>query len=247
MTTTSLPSGQTNIAYPGATLASYGGTAPVTWAVTTGKLPAGLNLTSSGTITGTTVTGTTVFTVTATDSSTPTSETAKAKLSITVNGPARATTRSLPTGLANSPYAGADPRHLHRWFGPGHLGRHHRRAARRTDPRPDDRGDHRDADRAGRTQHLHRDRHGLQLPDGGDRTATESITVTSPPLAVITAALPNGAVGLAYGGATLASTGGSAPVTWAVTSGKLPPGLALNASSGAITGMPTAGDSPASP
>jgi hypothetical protein len=46
-------------------------------------------------------------------------------------------------------------------------------------------------------------------------------------------------VGTAYA-ATLAATGGTTPYTWSLTSGTLPAGLALNASTGAITGTPTA-------
>ncbi len=38
----------------------------------------------------------------------------------------------------------------------------------------------------------------------------------------------------------LAATGGTAPYTWALSSGTLPAGLTLNASTGAITGTPTA-------
>jgi len=57
-------------------------------------------------------------------------------------------------------------------------------------------------------------------------------------LAVGTTSLPDGALRLAYS-ATMAVHGGQAPYTWAIASGSLPPGLALNAASGAITGMPT--------
>jgi len=57
-------------------------------------------------------------------------------------------------------------------------------------------------------------------------------------LAVSTTSLPDGALRLAYS-ATLAVHGGQAPYTWAIASGSLPPGLALNAANGAITGMPT--------
>lgn len=39
---------------------------------------------------------------------------------------------------------------------------------------------------------------------------------------------------------TLAATGGATPYTWSVVAGSLPPGLILDASSGSITGTPTA-------
>lgn len=58
-------------------------------------------------------------------------------------------------------------------------------------------------------------------------------------LVVDTSGLNNGTVGTAYSQALVAS-GGTAPYTWSITSGSLPGGLSLNASSGAITGTPTA-------
>ena len=59
-----------------------------------------------------------------------------------------------------------------------------------------------------------------------------------PPISIVTTALPNGQVGHAYS-ATLAARGGSAPLTWSLTAGALPPGLKL-APSGLISGTPTA-------
>jgi hypothetical protein len=58
-------------------------------------------------------------------------------------------------------------------------------------------------------------------------------------LNIATTSLPNGQVGTPYS-ATLAATGGTTPYTWSLTSGTLPAGLALNASTGAIAGTPTA-------
>jgi hypothetical protein len=51
--------------------------------------------------------------------------------------------------------------------------------------------------------------------------------------------LPNGQTGAAYS-STLAATGGVSPYTWSLTSGTLPAGLTLDASTGAITGTPSA-------
>jgi hypothetical protein len=58
------------------------------------------------------------------------------------------------------------------------------------------------------------------------------------PLSVTTTSLPDGQVGHAYS-AKLTATGGMAPLSWAISSGALPAGLAL-ASTGAISGTPTA-------
>ena len=59
-----------------------------------------------------------------------------------------------------------------------------------------------------------------------------------PQLLITTTSLPNGAPGTAYS-ATLKGQGGNPPYTWSAPPGSLPPGLNLNASSGAITGTPT--------
>ena len=66
-------------------------------------------------------------------------------------------------------------------------------------------------------------------------SATITLTGAAPPLQITTTSLPNGRVGTAYS-ATLTATGGRAPYSWSVTSGTLPAGLALNASTGAIAG-----------
>ena len=59
------------------------------------------------------------------------------------------------------------------------------------------------------------------------------------PLAISTTTLPSGQVGAAYS-ATLTATGGTSPFNWSTTSGTLPAGLNLNASTGEIAGTPTA-------
>jgi Putative Ig domain len=59
------------------------------------------------------------------------------------------------------------------------------------------------------------------------------------PLAVGTSSLPSGADGSAYS-AQLSSTGGAGGGTWSLSSGSLPDGLSLNASTGVISGVPRA-------
>ncbi len=71
---------------------------------------------------------------------------------------------------------------------------------------------------------------------------TQTVTLSVPAsLAITTAAgvLPGGTIGTAYA-ATLAGSGGITPYTWSVAQGTLPAGLVLNATTGAITGTPTA-------
>jgi subtilisin family serine protease len=60
-----------------------------------------------------------------------------------------------------------------------------------------------------------------------------------PPVAISTSSLPGGTVGQAYS-ETLAVTGGTPPFAWSLDAGALPAGLTLNASTGAVTGVPTA-------
>ena len=70
------------------------------------------------------------------------------------------------------------------------------------------------------------------------QTATFTLTVSPASLVISTPSLPSGQTGVAYS-ATLAVTGGVAPYTWSLTSGSLPAGLTLNASTGAISGTPS--------
>src|SRR6202040_1091027 len=53
ITTTTLPGGLVNVAYASTTLTAVGGTAPYTFKVTIGALPAGLVLSTAGVISGT--------------------------------------------------------------------------------------------------------------------------------------------------------------------------------------------------
>ena len=71
-------------------------------------------------------------------------------------------------------------------------------------------------------------------------SATQSYTVTVvPTLAITTASLPAANIGVAYT-TTITATGGVSPYTFAVTTGSLPAGLTLNATTGVLSGTPTA-------
>ncbi len=73
----------------------------------------------------------------------------------------------------------------------------------------------------------------------GTVSGTTALTVQPGPLSIITTTLPAGSVGAAYS-ATLTAAGGTSPYTWSITTGTLPAGLTLNASTGTIAGTPTA-------
>ncbi|MCK6685849.1 MAG: putative Ig domain-containing protein, partial [Thermoanaerobaculia bacterium] len=60
------------------------------------------------------------------------------------------------------------------------------------------------------------------------------------PLSLTPLSLPSGLIGTPYS-ALVTATGGSAPYSYEVTSGALPPGLSLDASTGVIAGSPAAG------
>ena len=61
---------------------------------------------------------------------------------------------------------------------------------------------------------------------------------SSSPLTIPTSELPAGTVGVSYA-ATLTATGGISPYTWRITTGRLPAGLRLAATTGTISGTPT--------
>jgi len=107
VTTTLLPAGTQGTAYS-QTVATSGGAGMVTLAVSSGVLPTGLSMDSSGHITGTPAgpSGTTSFTVKATDSSSAGAQSAVQNLSITVNSSTPAMTcGSGHESLLNGQYA----------------------------------------------------------------------------------------------------------------------------------------------
>ncbi len=78
----------------------------------------------------------------------------------------------------------------------------------------------------------------IQVSDNGQRTATQTLSITVGGISVSTAFLPDAGLGGAYL-LNLQAAGGNPPFTWALTSGSLPPGLTLDPG-GAIQGMATA-------
>jgi hypothetical protein len=103
----SLPVGQVNAAYS-ATMTAIGGTAPYTWSVASGSLPAGLSLSAVGVITGTpTASGASTFTAQVSDAE-PTPQLTAAQVSITIRPPAVSiTTSSLAAGATTVSYTGS--------------------------------------------------------------------------------------------------------------------------------------------
>lgn len=221
-----------NIAYSQA-IAASGGTAPYSYAVTSGSLPAGLTLNAgTGTISGTPTAGGTVnFTITATDAN---SATAQASYSIAVGGvptvgavsatlnansSANPITLNLSGGAATSVAVAAAPSHgiasaagttISYTPTPGYSG----------------------ADSFTYT---------ATNASGTSAPATVTVTVWAPTLALspATGALAGGAIGVAYI-QTITASGGTAPYGYEITSGALGAGLSFNTSTGTISGTPMA-------
>ena len=235
-----LPVGVVNSVYAGATLQATGGIQPYSWAVTTGNLPAGLTLNSAtGLISGTpTASGTANFTVTVTDSETPTAKTATANLSITVNPAVTVTTTSLPAGVIGTSYPGATLQATggitpYTWAVtagslPAGLSLNASTGAITGAPTGNVTG----------AINFTVTVTDSESPTKKTASANLSITITATTLKVTTTSLPGGSIGTAYS-QTLAATGGITPYTWAVTVGSLPAGLSLNAATGVISGTPS--------
>ena len=82
-----------------------------------------------------------------------------------------------------------------------------------------------------------------QNPSSAGSGTNVTIAFAPPSLAIQTpSALPDGIISTAYS-YTMLATGGVSTYTWSITSGTLPSGLSLNASTGAITGTIGAGAS----
>lgn len=237
VTTASLPGGTLGTAYS-QTLQATGGAGTYTWAA--GALPAGLNLnTSTGVISGTptgSTTGPVNFTVTVTDGETPTAKSAAKQLSITISAaPLSVVTTSLPSGVANSVYAGATLQAAggvspYSWAvsnGSLPAGLLLNTSTGGISGTPTTAG----------TANFTVTVTDSENPTAKTATANLSITI-NPPLSVTTSSLAAGVIGTAYN-QTLQATGGITTYSWAVTVGSLPAGLTLNSGTGAITGTPT--------
>jgi uncharacterized protein YhjY with autotransporter beta-barrel domain len=227
----SLPNGSQGTAY-NQTLTGSGGSGPYTYSIASGTLPAGLTVNSStGAITGTpTGSGTSSFTIAIGDSAGSTGTRAYT-LTVTTTaltiGPA-----SLPNGVQGTAYSqtltttgGTGPYTYSTTAGtlPAGLTLSGSTGAITGTP-------------AGSGMSTFT----IAVADsaGSTGTKTYSVMITTTALTISPASLPNGAQGTAYS-QTLTTTGGTGPYTYSLASGTLPGGLALNSSTGAITGTPS--------
>jgi hypothetical protein len=74
-----------------------------------------------------------------------------------------------------------------------------------------------------------------------DRSVTKQFTITVAAQLTATgaASLPTGIQGRAYSATPATTSGGLAPLTWSVSGGGLPAGVALDPATGAVRGVPT--------
>ncbi|MGO4701983.1 putative Ig domain-containing protein [Dyella sp. 2RAB6] len=229
------------VAYSRSLASATGGTAPYTYTIATGSLPAGVTLASNGTLSGTpTAGGTFNFTVKATDSSGGTGpfNATSGALTLTVSAP---TITISPTSLPNPTVATAYSQNV--TASGGTSAYTYAITAGSLPP-------------------------GLSLSGSGAITGTPSgagtynltitatdsstgtgpytgsrayaITVNAPTLTLTPAsgATINGTAGVAVSGSFTAANGIS-PYTYAITTGALPPGVTLS-STGTLSGTPTA-------
>ena len=226
--TSPLPDGTTGAPYS-QTLGVAGGAGPYAWSVTSGLLPTGLALgASTGEISGApSATGTFGFTVRATDSA---GRTGSRVVQIVVGAPVSVSTSSLATGTTGQSYAqslaatgGTAPYSWSVSAGSLPVGLVLTSSGSIT-------GTPSASGTASFTVRAEDNR-------GASATRALSIAVASP-VSVTTASLTSGTVGTSYS-RTVAATGGTGAYTWAVTSGTLPAGLSLGASTGTISGTPT--------
>ncbi|MFS8396402.1 autotransporter domain-containing protein [Xanthomonas campestris pv. raphani] len=231
---TALPAATRGTVYS-QTLSASGGTAPYTYAVSAGNVPAGLTLASNGTLSGTaTVEGSFNFTVTATDANTFTASQAYA---VTVAGPNLALpASSLPAGTAGQAYAAA--------ISPATGGTAPYSYALTAGALPS--GVVLDAATgtlSGTPTVSGTFNFTLTVTDSTPSPAAQASQSYTPSIAAATLVpgqptLPPAVRGTPYS-QVLTATGGVAPYTYSVASGTLPAGLTL-ASNGVLSGTPTA-------
>jgi len=235
VTPAAFPSVVVGSSYPSQTIQATGGSGTYSFAVTAGTLPTGLTLTSNGMLSGSVfASGVYPFTVTATDGN---GNTGSQAFSISVAATLAISTSSLPAGTLNTAYnatvgtsGGLAPLTFTLTAGalPPGLGLNGATGAITGTPTS--------TGPFGFT---------VQVVDSTTvpQVTSQALSITvgaAAPNVTTASPMPDGTLGTAYD-QSLAASGGNPPyVAWAITAGALPPGLDLDAATGAITGTPTA-------
>ncbi len=236
----SLPNGQSGVAYGSHTLTASGGTAPYTFA-DSGNLPAGLTLSSTGTLSGTpTEAGTFNVTISATDSTAGGSFLGSSAFTITIAPPSlTVTTTTLPAMTAGAPYTatlsasgGVAPYTYELTTAPGSLPTGLTLAA--------------NGQISGTPTASGAFNFSIRAQDSTTGTAAPffsapqafGVTVGNPVLVVNPTSLPAGTQYSPYS-QTITGSGGTAPYTYTVVGAPVA-GLTLNPTTGVLSGAPTA-------
>ncbi len=228
-TTTSLPSAALNQPYS-ATLAGTGGTAPVSFFLTVGSLPAGLSLTNAGILSGTPrVAGAFSFAIQATDAS---NSSTVAHYTLHVNASGIGLSSTLPGAQVGTIYSAA-------LTASGGTGPYTYRVVEGS--LPSGLALSNDGVLSGAPAAAGAYNFTIEVRDNTGATSLFSfpLSVSSATnLSIATAQLPNFVIGAAYNVSILA-TGGTSPYLFSVASGVLPAGISLS-SAGILSGTSTA-------
>jgi len=235
ITTTTLPAATAGIPYS-QSLSASGATTPYSWSLSSGTLPAGLTLNSSGIISGTPTSAsiTSTFTVKVSDSSTPPNTTTQSlTIQVAGTGSILITSLTLPDATVSTPYSGqltaTGGSGSYVWTLssgtlPGGLTLNGATGLISGTPRS-----------AGTSLFT------VTVSDPADPNVTASLNytlrsnvitfVTTSPLPVATERVPFSQ--------TFIATGGTAPYTWSIPGDLIPKGLVLNQANGILSGVPT--------
>lgn len=212
------------------TFEAAGGTGPYSYSLTSGSIPAGMSLSSTGALSGTpTAAGPFNFTLTVTDA---TAGTLSQSYSATVQSPAIAVTVNAPTGVGSQPYAGSIS------------------AAGGTAPYtvsvlsgslPPGISLNSNGNLSGTPTTAGTFNATIRVRDNSTGTGAPfsvtmplAITITTPTLTIAPASIAQKNVGENFSTALIGG-GGAIPYSYSLASGSLPPGVSLN-SSGSISG-----------
>ncbi|HXT86771.1 MAG TPA: Ig domain-containing protein [Verrucomicrobiae bacterium] len=241
--TVSLP-GLLNGAKYSQQIVATGGVGPLTFKVTAGTLPPGLNLNTNGSITGRTTSngGTFDFTVTVTDQgSPPLTDSADYSLVVAPAPALSVTTTALNNAVQGSPYnqgltatGGVPPLTWSISSGALPAGLTLDAATGQISGTPTTQGSS--------SFTVEVTDSALLPPNNQPQTATQSLSITvGPPgaLTIVTTTLPDANSATLYS-QQIRTTGGIGPFNWTLTSGILPSGLSLDPTTGLISGTATA-------